>query len=154
MARITGEIIIDRQAGEVFDFVADQRNEPKYNPDLLRSDKVTDGPIGVGTRFAAVHTSVGHPVDMIVEVTGYDRPRRFASRTTMAWTEIRGELTFDAAGAGTRMRWAWDVQPKGLSRLLTPVVSIVGRRQEQAVWTGLKRHLEGLRAADNAPGQA
>jgi hypothetical protein len=153
MAKITGEIIIDRPVGQVYDFVADETNEPKYNPDLLRSEKVTDGPIGVGTRFAAQHASVGHPVDMIVEVTGYDRPRRFASRTTMGWAEVRGELTFDAAETGTRMRWAWDVQPKGLARVLTPVVVIVGRRQEQAVWTGLKRHLEGLRNADNAPRQ-
>ena len=37
---------------EVFDFVADERNEPIYNPNILVSEKVTAGPIGAGSRFA------------------------------------------------------------------------------------------------------
>jgi hypothetical protein len=46
MTRITGEIIIDAPADVVFDFVADQRNEPAYNPQMVRSAKVTPGPVG------------------------------------------------------------------------------------------------------------
>ena len=30
--RINGEIIIERPADAVFDFCADERNEPRYNP--------------------------------------------------------------------------------------------------------------------------
>jgi hypothetical protein len=40
------------------------------------------------------------------------------------------------------MRWAWVVRPKGASRLLTPVISRIGRRQERAIWVGMKRYLE------------
>ena len=32
MVRIEGEIVIKRPVEEVFDFVADERNEPRYNP--------------------------------------------------------------------------------------------------------------------------
>jgi hypothetical protein len=32
MTRITGDIVIDVPPGVVFDFVADQRNEPPWNP--------------------------------------------------------------------------------------------------------------------------
>lgn len=53
MARVSGEIRIERPVEEVFDFVADPRNEPIYNPRMLQSEKITDGPIGVGTRFRA-----------------------------------------------------------------------------------------------------
>ena len=35
MAKIEGEILIGRPVEAVFDFVADQRNEPQYNPCLL-----------------------------------------------------------------------------------------------------------------------
>jgi hypothetical protein len=142
MPEITGEVVIDRTVGEVFDFVADERTEPLYNPALLASKKLTSGPIGAGTRFAAVHAPARHPVEMTIEVTEYDRPRTFGSRTTMSWADVRGTLTFEAAGAGTRMRWAWHVQPKRFARILTPVIGIVGRRQERAVWEGLKRYLE------------
>lgn len=142
MLRITGEIVIDRPVGEVFDFVADERTEPLYNRALLQSEKVTDGPIGVGTRFAAIHAPARRPVEMTIEVTEYDRPRTLGSHTTMSWADVRGALTFEASGTRTRMRWAWDVQPKRLARLLMPVVGVVGRRQERAVWEGLRRYLE------------
>ena len=53
MAHIQGEVFIRRPVEEVFDFVADERNEPTYNPNMVGSELITKGPIGVGTRFRA-----------------------------------------------------------------------------------------------------
>ncbi len=142
MPKITGEIVIDRPIGAVFDFVADERNEPLYNPALLESEKTTDGPVGMGTRFRATHRSAGRPVSMDVEITAYDRPRRVASRTTMSWSEIEGALMFESVGNATKMRWNWDVRPRGVARLLTPLIGVIGRRSERDCWEGLKDHLE------------
>ena len=36
MVHIKGQIVIDRPVEEVFDFVADERNEPRYNPRMRR----------------------------------------------------------------------------------------------------------------------
>jgi len=49
MTFIEGEIIIARPAAQVFDFAADQRNEPRYNPRMVRAEKLTGGPVGKGT---------------------------------------------------------------------------------------------------------
>ena len=67
MARIHGEIVIARPVEEVFDFVADERNEPKYNPQMTRVEKSTDGPIGVGTRFEAETRTRGAATKMTTE---------------------------------------------------------------------------------------
>lgn len=142
MAKVSGDIVIGRPLEEVFDFATDERNEPRYNPDLLTSEKTTDGAIGVGTQFRASHKQGRHAVDMEVEVTRFQRPRLMASRTTMPWSEIEGELTFEPVEAGTRMRWVWDVRPKGWWKALTPFVGLIGGRSERACWEGLKRYLE------------
>ncbi len=142
MAKISGEIVIDRLIEDVFDFVVDERNEPLYNSALIHSDKVTDGPVGLGTRFHATHVSARRPVDMDVEITAYDRPRRVASKTTMSWSEIAGELAFASVGSSTKMRWDWDVRPKGVATLLKPLIGVIGRRSERVCWEGLKRYLE------------
>jgi Polyketide cyclase / dehydrase and lipid transport len=142
MPRIAGAIAIDRPVNAVFDFVTDERNEPLYNSALLRSDKVSDGPVGVGTRFHAIHKTARRPVAMDVQITAYDRPRRMTSRTTMSWSEIDGELTFDPEGDSTKMRWVWNVRPKGLAKLLWPFIGVIGRRSEMACWTQLKHYLE------------
>jgi len=64
--------------------------------------------------------------------------------------DIRGTLTFDPVPAGTRMRWSWDLEPRGLLKLATPVVARIGARQERAIWTGLKRFLEAQEAPFSA----
>jgi carbon monoxide dehydrogenase subunit G len=143
MVRIEGEILINRPTEEVFDFVADERNEPRYNPHMRRAERISDGPIGLGTRFRAEIVSMGRTVEMIIEFTGYDRPRRLASSTHMSSMDTHGGLTFDPVPEGTRMRWTWDVEPRGILRLMRPLVAWMGRRQEQRIWTSLKHLLEG-----------
>jgi Polyketide cyclase / dehydrase and lipid transport len=143
MARVSGEILIGRPVEEVFDYVADQRNEPIYNPQMLQSEKITDGPIGVGTRFRATARSGRRPVEMLIEVTDFQRPSTFGSRTTMSSVEVDGGLTFEPVAGATRMRWSWDVSPRGPLRLFGPLVARLGRRQEQTIWSGLKAQLEG-----------
>jgi hypothetical protein len=54
MATIEGQILIGRPAAEVFDFVADPRNEPQYNPAMAGVELLTPLPIGAGTRFRAL----------------------------------------------------------------------------------------------------
>lgn len=143
MVRIEGEILINRPAEEVFDFVADERNEPRYNPKMRRAEQISDGPIGVGTRFRAETVSMGRTVDVVIEFTGHDRPRRIEEKAHMSSMDLHGALTFDPVPGGTRMRWSWEVEPRGFLKLMSPLVARIGRRQEQRIWTGLKHLPEG-----------
>jgi uncharacterized membrane protein len=142
MIHIEGEIDINRPVEEVFDVVADERNEPRYNPRLLWVEKLSSGPIGRGTRFRAATKTMGRPVEMTIEFTDYQRPRHLGSSTHMPTMEIEGALSFDTVPQGTRMRWSWELQPQGVLRLLTPLITLMGRQQEETIWAGLKRFLE------------
>jgi len=150
MAHVEGQIIIHRPVDEVFDFVADERNEPRYNPQMRRAEQTSAGPIGVGTTFRAESTSLGRPVVMTIAFTDYERPRRLTSSTHLSNMDIQGTLTFDPVAEGTRMRWSWELEPQGMLKLMTPVVALIGRRQERAIWTDLNRYLEA-RAATPLP---
>jgi hypothetical protein len=143
VAHIEGEIFITRPADLVFDFVADERNEPRFNPRLTLVEQISAGPIGLGTRFRATTTSMGRNAEMVIEFTAFERPRRLSSATHMSAMEMIGTLTFESIPEGTRMRWSWIVEPHGLLKLLTPLVVCMGRRQERTIWASLKRYLEG-----------
>jgi Polyketide cyclase / dehydrase and lipid transport len=133
MVHIEGEIVIDRPVEEVFDIVADERNEPRYNPRLLWVEKISSGPIGRGTRFRAATKTIGRPVEMTIEFTDYVRPWHLASLTHMPTMEIQGTLTFDPLPEAARMRWSWALQPRGVLRLLTPLIARMGKRQEETI---------------------
>ena len=113
------------------------------NPRMRRAEQLSDGPIGVGTRFRAETVSMGRTVEMVIECTGYERPRRLASSTHMSSMDLQGALTFDPVPEGTRMRWSWDLEPRGVLKLMSPLVCRMGRRQEQTIWASLKNLLEG-----------
>lgn len=139
---IEGGILIHRPIDDVFDCVADERNEPRFNPKMTNVEKLTDGPIGAETLFRATTKSMGRGLDMTIEFTGYDRPFTLASHTTMASTDTTGVLTFTPDADGTRMHWSWDVRPNEVPRFLGPLIDLVGRRQENTIWRRLKRELE------------
>jgi hypothetical protein len=141
---VQGDIVINRNIDEVFDFVADERNEPKYNPQMSLAEMVTEGPIGVGTKFHSLMTGVGRAADMTIEFTEFDRPRRLGSTTRMSNSsmDINGSLLFEPQGQSTKMSWLWNIEPRGFYRLLGPIVRRMGERQELAIWTGLKKVME------------
>lgn len=145
-SRIEGAIEIRRPVEVVFDTVADERNEPRYNPRLRHVEQLTPGRIDLGTRFHAEALSMGRSVPMTIEFTDFDRPRRLGSSTRMPAMDVRGVLRFDPTPAGTRLSWSWDIRPRGplaiLRPVLRPLVLRLGARQEQQIWHGLKRYLE------------
>jgi uncharacterized protein YndB with AHSA1/START domain len=143
MVHISGSIVIDRPVEEVFDVVLDSRHEPAYNPAMRECRLLTGEPVGVGSRFASTMSNRGRPVQMVTEVTQVVRPRYLGSRTEGAGTVVTGGLTLTPEGErATRLGWDWQLQPTGPTRLLTPVIALMGGRMERGIWGGLKRWLE------------
>ena len=142
MVSVEGEITIGRPVEVVFDYVADQTNEPQYNPRMLRADQIGFSSLGVGARFSAAVRTAGRTVDMVIEVLSYDRPRLLASRTVMKQADIHYILRFEPIPEGTRMQWSGQILPKGAFELLAPLAGWLGRRQEQRIWQSMKRLLE------------
>jgi uncharacterized protein YndB with AHSA1/START domain len=138
---VQGDIVINRPIDEVFDFVADERNEPKYNPQMTLAEMVTQGPIGVGSKFHCVMTDAG-ATDVAVEFTEFVRPRRLGSTSHISNMDINGTLLFEPQGQSAKMKWLWNIEPRGFIKLLGPMVRRMGERQELAIWTGLKKVME------------
>ena len=144
MVKIEGEIVIGRPVEEVFDFVADSRNKPSFNPAMTGVELLTPLPIGRGTRFRARMGRAG--TQMLVELTEFDRPHRLGSRTTSSMMQTSGALTFAADGDSTIMSWDWQVRPKGWMRMLGPLFGPLGARMERRIWASRKRYLENTAA--------
>lgn len=149
MGRIEGEIQINRPVDEVFDFVADERNEPRFNPRMLGAELLSPEPIGSGSRFLVQSRMLRRTVETEVEFTAFERPRLLGSRSRSVTLgresspmTTEGSLMFDPMADGTRMRWSWQVETPGAVRLIAPLVELVGRRQEKTIWRNLKRLLE------------
>ena len=141
MTHVEDSIYIHKEPEVVFDFVADERNEPTYNPRMTSVELIAgDGP-GVGARYRAT-MAYRRSVTMTIECTEFERPTRLSSVTTTGGMVIAGTLQFHREGSGTRMNWSWEITPHGPARLAGPLIAWLGRRQERAIWAALKAQLE------------
>ena len=142
MTRIAGEVFIAAPVEEVFDMVADERNEPLYNPRIVRAKKVGGGPVGAGARFVAEPKSMGAKGKMTLTILDYDRPHRLHNGVRSSYMEGDGTLTFEEVEAGTCLRWDWNMALVGPLRLLSPVFALIGPAWERRNWMSLKEYME------------
>jgi hypothetical protein len=77
----SGSVVIDRPIDEVFAFLADGTNDPKFSPRVQQIRRTTDGPIGVGTVFESTVKDAGMKTSRKFELTAFEAP------TKIRWTE-------------------------------------------------------------------
>jgi len=142
MTKIAGVTRFTRPVEEVFDFLSDPRNEPRYNPLILGARKTTAGAIGRGTRFVQQAKSFGRVGDVDIELVEYRRPEHLGFAIRSAGMNVRGDLAFDPEASGCRVAWTWDFRPRGALRLLGPLMGFAGRRLERRVWEQMKRYVD------------
>jgi hypothetical protein len=142
---ISGEIFIDRPVEAVFDEVADIRNEPTYNPNMLSVEIITGIPIGRGTQFSVVVKSRNDTEEMQITYTDFERPQYIGSLSVSDNMQVNGGLKFSPANSGTLLEWNWDIQLIGKLKLFSPLVSFMGNKQENRIWQGLKEKLESTK---------
>lgn len=145
MTHLRGEVEIEAPVEEVFDMVADERNEPRYNRRMARAEKVTEGPVGVGSRFVAEPKGMGSRGRMTVDVVACEPPHRVRTRIRSSYLYVEGTVTLAETAGGTRLAWDWDLSLTGPLRVLSPAIAVVGPRWERHNWVALKQYLEGRR---------
>ena len=79
MTIVDGEIVIERPVEDVFEFVADERSEPRFNSRMSRVELVTPEPVGAGSQFRAESRMMGRTFEVTVEYTVFERPRLLGS---------------------------------------------------------------------------
>jgi uncharacterized protein YndB with AHSA1/START domain len=117
--RFEATTVIDRPIEEVFDFLADGTNDPKFSPRVLEIAKTTDGPVGVGTRFASTVKDAGMKTKREFELTEFERPTkiRCAERSKNQVTASEGGYDLAPDGAGTRVTIHNVLEGHGIGKL-------------------------------------
>ena len=123
---------------QVFDLMADQRNEPIWNTQVTKTDLESPEPIGPGSWFTTVYRGQTYTNT----ITGYQRPSRLTFTVTGKPMTIIARMSFEESGSSTRLRAEFDLQPRGVMKALLPLVRPVVRRDFPRQLAGFKRFCE------------
>jgi uncharacterized protein YndB with AHSA1/START domain len=77
----TASAVVDRPIEDVFAFLADGTNDPKFSPRVQEIRKTTDAPVGVGTVFESKVKDAGMTTNRSFELTELEAP------TKIRWSE-------------------------------------------------------------------
>jgi uncharacterized membrane protein len=136
---------VNRPIDEVFAFLANGENDPKFSPRVQEIEKVTDGPPGVGTVFKSVVKDAGQTTKREFELTEFHQPTRirWAERSRNAITVPNGGYDLDPAGDdATRVTLFNDFEGHGLGKLIVPIASRQARKQADGLVARIKAAIE------------
>jgi hypothetical protein len=110
---------IDHPPEDVFDYIADVRNELRWQKDLKRVEKVTEGPVGDGTVFETEYGLFG---EMRLTLEDVSRPHHlvFVGEGPRMW--MRFVLDAAPREGGSRVSFDVDMRPRGPIKLLAPLL--------------------------------
>ncbi len=149
MTVIENQTMVACTPEELFDYCVDIRNEVEWNPTAKSMEKLTDGPVGVGTRFLARWT--GAPSAIEVECLEFERPHRWVHDNNGP-IAVTFTGTVEPVDDGSLLRARFDARPRGWFRLVFPLFVVMTRRQEKANMTHLREAVE--RRTGVIPGRA
>jgi carbon monoxide dehydrogenase subunit G len=136
--RYEHEVEIERPPEEVYAFLADPENLPRWQSGVLevRSES--------GTRFTEVRTFVGRRVESTIEVTAAEPGREFSLRTAAGPIRFSVQHLFEPAGEdGTRLRVKGEAAPAaGLFKVGSRLLRRAAKHRAEEDFARLKAILE------------
>ena len=95
----------------VFEYASDLRRKPQYISGITRMEVVTDGPVGVGTRFRESRMMFKREATEEMEVSVFDPPERFGFTCESCGCRYQTEMRFTSNGSGTDVSLAFQAEP-------------------------------------------
>ena len=153
-AKVDSAVTIARPVEEVFAYVLDlESNGPAWAPDLESVEKTSEGPVGAGTTFRQVQNLMGKRRDTSLRFTGVETNRKIEAEADLGPIAPRMKLMFEPVDGKSRVTARGDANPKGVFKLLSPLIARQGQRMWDARLAGLRKALESTdaRGSDDLP---
>ena len=152
MINVEESTIINRPAPEVFAFVGDQTNAPRWQRGLDSVRRIGDGPIEVGTRHEFVRRMMGRRMSGENEYTHFEPDRCVAFTATSGGWPLEASYEVEPAGEhATRLISRIALQPSGAFRVLQPLFAADVRRDVRTNLGTLKALLEAKDGRQSSP---
>lgn len=133
-------VVDDRDQVKVFRYLADFGNLADWDPSFDDSRRLDDGPLGVGSRFAATMSLAGRSIDVEWTLTHYDEPNRVVLDGGSDRFTSQEDIRVEAVDDGTKVTYTgrFDTDAPDLIDAATkPAFFFVGK----AAIGGLRRTL-------------
>lgn len=136
------EVVIHRPPLDVYAFVADPENAPRWYVNIKGVNWKTQPPLRVGSRVEFLAEFLGRRISYTYEFVALEPARRVVMRTSEGPFPMETIYELSPSQGGTKMVLRNRGSPSGFGVVLAPFVSMAMRRANRKDLDLLKRLLE------------
>jgi uncharacterized protein YndB with AHSA1/START domain len=151
MVDVQTGILIRRPREQVADYASNPDNAPQWYDNIHTSQRLTTGPIDVGSKVAFTARFLGRDLDYTYEFVEFVPGERLVMRTAQGPFPMQTTYSWTDADGGTLMTLGNTGQPSGFSRLAGLFMAPMIRRATRKDLLKLKSILEAGAATGSRP---
>ena len=135
-------IFIERPQQEVFDFMSDPANSPKWQSNFVSSEWTSEGPAGVGSTQRSVSRFLGREIEATAEITVWDPPNQTGFKLLEGPVQLEATSRYESKGNGTQITLSGKGETGGFFKLTEGLVGKQLQKQLETNYSALKLLLE------------
>lgn len=146
MISVTVRVDVDRSPQEVFAYLEDAENNPKWIPNMRSCRWTTPAPVGVGSKYEQTSEFLGRQIHTSFEVTEHHSGRlvTIESREGSSFPIKVTRIVEPRAGGGSHVTEEVEGDPSGFYAIATPLLRAMVVRNIRRDYRNLKRVLESV----------
>jgi hypothetical protein len=141
MATYSTEIDSPRDREEAFDYLATFSNAREWDPSVTQAAALSSGKAHVGSVYRLGVRVAGRVVSFDYTVVAMERPSRVVLEARHPLMVSTDTIRVDRAGTGSRVRYDAVIEPRGVLRLVAPLVGRSFVKMADKGAAGLRRAL-------------
>lgn len=137
MREVSASAGIEAPPEEVFAFLADLQNLPRWQTGIVSAELTTPGPIGAGSRAHVVRELMGRRLAVDLALTGFEPGRRLRLESATSGVGVTATLDMQPADSGTSLTFTMRI--KAQSVFMAPIEGMVAGAAERDIADSLER---------------
>jgi carbon monoxide dehydrogenase subunit G len=139
---VKAAVHIERSPHDVFAFIADPENLPRWDPAIRAVGRKQPGPVGPGSELTVTAEEGGRQVTIDSRVTEFEADRLFGVAATFSGVPLRLRWRLEPDGSGTRLTTEGEADLRGVLALAGGYIRGVVTDRLNLAHDNLKRVLE------------
>jgi carbon monoxide dehydrogenase subunit G len=153
VTRITEHIETPLAPEAAFAFIADFANAMHWDPGTVTSERIDDGPVGLGARYRLGVRLGGRVAPMEYRISTFQPPNRVVLVGEGSGVSAVDDIRFEPSGSGTRIDYSADIRLGGVLRLVQPFLGRAFAKLGRDALDGMQRTLDARADTAGAPFQ-
>jgi carbon monoxide dehydrogenase subunit G len=134
--------LVDRPMQDVFAFLSNPLNLPKWQSMIANIEQVTPGAVGVGSKYKVAAEMMGRKIDGLMEVTTFAPPDKFGFTNQAGPMQVNITVTLKPVGTGAKIALHAEGNPGGVFKIAEGILANQVKSQMEANLAKLKSVLE------------